>query len=1385
MTQARPSNPRGNGPTHSQNQIKWNIGVDTGGTFTDCVARHSDGRIARAKVFSTSALRGVVRGGSEHTLVIEFASGLLQDNVADFFTGFVIRAAGGAVNRDANGAVPQGENSTRDIAQPKHAHVETARILQSGHVEFQIGATTTARNAGNLKLSAIEGGNANLSGPLHAHESHPTGSFVDCVAPFEAPILAARLAIGRAFPLRLDDCRICIGTTRGTNALLQGRVSPVTLFVNEGLEDILRIGDQRRLDIFACAPFKPSTLEKNSVGVNARMTCDGHEFTALDENALRFSARNCVHAGNTIAAVALLHAAVNPAHEIRVAHILREEGFAWISLSHQCGSTSRFEPRARAAAIDAALSGPVGEFINSVQSGAAGADIFMMTSAGGLTPVGAFAPRESLLSGPAGGVEGAGAIARECGFERCVTLDMGGTSTDVARVDGTPEMRDETNVGGAIIASPCVAVESVAAGGGSILWWDGEARRVGPQSAGAVPGPACYGAGGPLTLTDAHFILGHIDAKKMPIPISLHDALKRANELHAAITQHNDARNIADAARKERVADREAKARQSALGMTLNEMLEGFIAIADESMAAAIRTVTVRKGVDPTTHALVAFGGAGGLHACAIAQRLGIDNIVLPADAGLLCASGISQAPVTRVVWELVLRVIDEEQPTLHEKFVQLFERAKKELLDIGMDASTANQTRRVALMRLKGQEESLEIELPLANAQPLNAGRLRELFKRRFLETYGFLPDAARAIELERLRLQVEITRTHPTRVNCDTTNSTDIIGPAVLPRAHSTAFVAAGWRASTHKSGATILSRDQSARAFTNPAAHSHELVAARLGSIATDMGEQLRRTAVSPNIKDRLDFSCGLLDADGFLVVNAPHIPIHLGALGVCVREVGKAHTFAPGQVWVVNHPRFGGSHLPDLTVITPIFSKANTNTAHAELIGFAANRAHHAEMGGTRPGSMPPDATTLAHEGVVIEPTLIVEQGVAHLDRVERQLRGGAWPSRMVADNLADISAQIAANELAVTRMRELVARNNLLQPAQTADRHSRLISQSHVLDHPPLPEQSNLQFLRATCEKLRESASRAAERALQLLPNVIAPIEERLDDGTVLRVQMRRIEHPPRLVIDFTGTSPQHAKNLNAPQAVTRAAVMYSIRVLVGQLLGGITPAFPMNEGLLDPIEIILPAGTILSPNFSGAPDKCPACAIGQTETSQRLVDLLWRAFNLAACSQGTINNLLFGNAQFGFYETIAGGAGATAKCDGESGVHTHISNTRITDAEVLERRYPVRLEQFCIRRNSGGAGKFHGGDGLVRRLRFLEAVDLSFLSQHRVEAPYGMNGGATGKRGSQRILRTNGTREEIPGIVAARMEIGDAIEIETPGGGGFGKNDDAPNQFQE
>ncbi len=1270
----------------SNSSFVWEIGVDTGGTFTDCIARSGDQETVRAKVLSTAAVRGRLLSIRSLILTLEIDLPLADQTIDSFFRGFAVRLAGAANLFDSSKSTHQ------------ESQVVSARRLTSGTLELTIDRESAFENV-NSAVKEI---------------------FVDLIAPFEAPLLAVRLAIGRPHPLPLTDCRICIGTTRGTNALLEGRVTPVTLFVNEGLEDILSIGDQRRLDIFARAPSKMRAIERNSVGVPARLSHDGKDVRPLDEQLMRSRAREAFRQGSRTAAIALLHSdptrASAVAHELKVAEILREEGFAWISFSHQCGSTSRFEPRARAAVVDAALSGPVGEFIQSIAHSSSGAEILMMTSAGGLIPAVAFQPRESLLSGPAGGVAGAAAIAAACGFHRCVTLDMGGTSADVARVDGAPEMRDETTVGPVSIASACVAVESVAAGGGSILWWDGEAMRVGPRSAGASPGPACYGTGGPLTLTDANVLLGRIDRTQFAIPISLDAAQEQANVLHA---------HIANSRRK----------------MSIQEMLESFIAIADEAMACAIRAVTVRRGVDPADHALVAFGGAGGLHACAVAQRLGIRTVVYPADAGLLCASGISRAPITRIVTSLVLCALSDCDPPLWDRLLQLQDRGRNEMGLLGISESSTVITRQIALMRLAGNDESVEVEIPPHCRRNTLVESLTAGFRLRFREIYGFDPDQHRKIEVERIRLHIEASRSNAafTR-DAFVQNNQPVEGPTTIMRRDSTAFVAAGWTSHHHANGAMIFNRVSE---VTTTAANTHELLAAQLGSIATDMGEQLRRTAVSPNIKDRLDFSCGLLDSQGFLVINAPHIPIHLGALGSCIRSVKIEHDFKPGQVVVVNHPRFGGSHLPDLTVITPIFTESS------ELIGFAANRAHHAEIGGSRPGSMPPDATSLAQEGVVIEPTVIVEDGTARFDRIENQLRSGQWPSRLIDDNLADLRAQVAANELAVTRMRRLVS-------------------------------ECTIASLRATCDRLRESARRAAEHAIELLPSDIPISQERLDDGTILCVRMKRSSNPTRLEIDFTSTANTHPRNLNAPSSVTRAAVMYSIRVLVGQFLGADGPAFPLNEGLLDPVQITLPNATILSPDFSGSPEACPACAIGQTETSQRLVDLLWRCFDLAACSQGTINNLLFGNARFGFYETIAGGAGATCDGDGESGVHTHISNTRITDAEVLERRYPVRLEAFRVRLNSGGTGKYRGGHGLVRRIRFLEGVDLSFLSQHRVESPYGLSGGAPGMKGSQRIIRADGRIEDVAGIIAARMESGDQFEIETPGGGGFGSQISTP-----
>jgi 5-oxoprolinase (ATP-hydrolysing) len=1278
----------------------WQIWIDTGGTFTDCLAVDPNGTLRRAKVLSSSALRAVVAEvESADTLRIAEEWGA----AAGVVDGLEMRVLGS------------------DAAPARIASYDPA----SGRVR-------------------LEGANDGFS----------AGAAVEVRSPDEAPILAARLVTGTASGAALPPLAMRLATTRGTNALLERRGAPTALFITRGFGDLLRIGTQQRPELFALDVRRPAPLYAESIEVTERRAADGAVLLPLDVADARAAAQRAAAAGIRSAAVALAHAFRDPAHERALADALREAGFEHVSLSSELAPFIGLLARAETAVVDAYLGPVIGRYLQGVRGALGGGRLHVMTSAGGLVRPEDFRAKDSLLSGPAGGVVGAALAGRRSGHARVIAFDMGGTSTDVARVDGDFEYVWEHEVGGARIVAPALAIESVAAGGGSVCAFDAQGLRVGPESAGASPGPACYGAGGPLTITDCNLLLGRLDPARFAIPVDPAPAAVAADALAAAV----------------RAGTGEAVDRQA--------LLAGLIDIADERMADAIRGISLRRGYDPSEYALVAFGGAGAQHACGVASRLGIGTVVVPTDAGLLSALGIGHAPLERFAERQVLRPLDEVASALPRWFGDLAAEAADAVAREGVPRGEIAIRRRIANLRYVGQDSTLTVEW--------DADRpLRDAFEARYAAVFGHRP-AARPIEVESVRA---IASTHvadpppptapdPHDAHPAATRRTwiggawtevpvyerdalrpgaRIPGPALIAEKHSATYVAAGWDAQVDAAGNLVLqcesAKCESAKvtdtaetplAATDTAVHSRtfalshsrtsvpgavrlELFVSRFRALVGEMGEMLRRTALSTNVKERLDFSCALLDADGELVVNAPHIPVHLGAMGLCVRSVREAVRMEPGDVIVTNHPGFGGSHLPDVTVITPVHDDG------ARLIGYVASRAHHAEIGGTRPGSMPPDARTLAEEGVVIRPMHLVRAGEARWDAMRDVLAGGPHPSRTIDDNLADLAAAVAANHRGAEMLRALAREHG---PAAVAE----------------------------YMDALERRAEAGIRDALRRIPDGIYRAEEQLDDGSRLCV---RVEvDGERAGIFFDGSADVHPGNLNATPAIVRSVVLYVLRLLVREPL-------PLNEGLLRAVDLHLPPG-LLNPPFGDDPARDPAVVGGNTEVSQRLTDTLLKALGVAACSQGTMNNVLWGSDRFGYYETVCGGAGAGPEWDGASAVHTHMTNTRITDPEVVEHRYPVRVERFGIRAGSGGAGLHRGGDGAVRELTFLEPMSLSVLTQHRAEGPYGMHGGGPGAPGRQRVLRADGTTVELGSVDGIEVQAGDQLVLETPGGGGWG-----------
>ncbi len=1117
-------------------------------------------------------------------------------------------------------------------------------------------------------------------------------------------------------PLPPIDLRV--GTTRGTNALLEGATSRVLMVLPHGLADILEIGDQRRPDLFAWHPTRPRPPLHAVVTTTARMDARGDVVSALDDAelarvvvAVQAAVRS--HRIDSIG-VALLHADVDPSHERELASAIAAATRLPVTCSHAMGRVAGFVDRANATHADALLTGSIRGFVASMRDHLADASaLHMMTSAGGLAAADEFRPKDSLLSGPAGGVRGALASATAAMIGPVLAFDMGGTSTDISRLDGQVPLAFQTTVAGVTIASPCAAIDTIAAGGGSIVQCIGGVVRIGPRSAGSDPGPACMGRGGPLTVTDLDLLAGRLEG--VPLPL--------------------------DRAAAERAMAVQLEAFTLARGSTTPiEFVEACLSLADEVMSAAIRRTAVRRGFTAESHTLLAFGGAGPLHACGIADRLGIGTIFVPADAGLLSAVGIESATESRVLQRGLRQRLDGSID---------WERVVGELR--AECAPTGWRTERaIILMRLVGQESSIEVDLPGEPVGPDVERSLAMSFRERYLQVYT-TPPPPRPIEVESVQLVVVRTGTTEdagTKRHAEAIQEPAVArhsGPATINRMDCTIHVADGWQAHERAEGSVVLVRhapranaDATADATAREILHE-ESMAARLSGIADEMGELLRRTAVSVNVKDRLDYSCSVLDADGSLVANAPHLPVHLGSMGACVREATRGMDLGPGDAVVVNHPAFGGSHLPDLTVITPVFRPASLGQ-RPQRVAFVASRAHHAELGGSRPGSMPPDAARLEDEAIVIPPTFVRRAGVTDLTAIGALLRSGPWPSRLPEENELDLLAQIAANEQGAEAVRALD-----VECGSDGAAHAFMI--------------------------IGRAARARARVAIDSLPGDTMQAEERLDDGSPLRVSITR--HERRLLVDFSGSAPIHPKSFNAPAAVIRSVVMYVLRLIAGRECPGEAAGMVLNEGFLDDVQIS-GLGGMLGPHIEpGA--QWPAVGSGNTETSQRVTDLLLKAAGVCACGQGTMNNLLFGNARFGFYETIAGGAGASAAGPGLSGVHTHMTNTRVTDPEILERRLPVRLERFELRRGSGGAGLAAGGDGVVRRIRFLEPVELSLISQHRVEVPFGAAGGGDGKCGAQQVLRADGRVEPLGGVATVDLAAGDAIEIQTPGGGGWGK----------
>jgi len=1162
----------------------------------------------------------------------------------------------------------------------------------------------------------------------------------------DAAVAGIRALLGLApdapIPADVIDA-VKMGTTVATNALLERKGERTALVITRGFADALQIGYQNRPKLFVRRIELPAPLYEQVIEADERIGARGDLVQALDLAAAERDLLATYAAGIRAVAIVLMHGYRFPQHEQQLAALARRIGFAQVSVSHEVSPLMKLVSRGDTTVVDAYLSPILRRYVEQVEAdltggtGTGGPRLQFMQSSGGLTDAKMFQGKDAILSGPAGGIVGAVEVSRLAGFDRIIGFDMGGTSTDVTHWAGEYERAFVTEVAGVRLRAPMMSIHTVAAGGGSICGFDGARFRVGPESAGANPGPAAYRRGGPLTVTDCNVMVGKVVPELFPKVFG-----PEGNEaLDAAVVGQRFAELAA------------AVAARTGHPRTSEEVAEGFLKIAVENMANAIKHISVQRGYDVTEYTLCCFGGAGGQHACLVADALGMTRVFIHPLAGVLSAYGMGLADVRALRQQAVESVLSAAALREAESTCATLEgHAVDEVARQGIPRERIARERRLH-MKYDGTDTTLEIPHGLATA-PIIAE-----FERRYRKQYGFLmPGKALVIEaaaveaigrtqsaadeapvfasragplgaLHSHRLYTD-GRFHDALVfdRADLRPGDAIAGPAVIRERNATTVIEPGWQATLTPRDHMILERVEALRRVhaigTTADPVLLEVFNNLFMAIAEQMGVTLANTAYSVNIKERLDFSCAIFDRDGNLIANAPHMPVHLGSMGESVRTIidKREGTMLNGDVFVLNAPYNGGTHLPDVTVIAPVFMDDPTPEF------FVASRGHHADIGGITPGSMPPDSSHVDEEGVLLDNVQLVAQGRFLEAELRALLSAGRYPSRNVDQNLADLRAQVAAC-------------------AKGADELRRMVT------HFTLP------VVRAYMQHVQDNAEESVRRVLDVLHD--GHFEYEMDSGAKIVVTITIERAAREATIDFTGSSAQQPTNFNAPSAVCKAAVLYVFRTLVDDEI-------PMNAGCLKPLHIVIPEGSMLNPRY-------PAAVVaGNVETSQTMTDTLYGALGVMAASQGTMNNFTFGNATYQYYETIAGGAGAGPGFAGASVVQTHMTNSRLTDPEVLEWRFPVRLESFGIRRGSGGAGQYRGGDGSVRRVRFLEAMTAVILANHRRVPPFGMAGGGPGALGRNWVERTDGTREEFGATCKVEMQPGDIFVIETPSGGGYG-----------